>query len=196
MEIKEITDQKIWDDFVTGCPEYTFLQSWSWGEINGRAKRLGRFKNGKLVGVAQTLKILARRGTFLFVPHGPLGNFPLKELINIARLEQVTFLRISPLTTDKKQFSDLGFRDAPTIMHAEETWLIDISLSEEEILKNMRKTTRNLIHRGERENILVEKTTDVSQVKTLYDLQIETSKRNNFVPFTLKPLSASKIEEK
>src|SRR3989344_326734 len=184
MEIKAITDKKVWDEFVTGCPEYTFLQGWSWGAVSGNVIRLGAFKSGRLVGVAQVLRIAARRGRFLFVPHGPLGQFPLTELISLAKREKVTFLRISPLAPDINDYRALGFRDAPTIMHAEETWLIDVSLSEEEILKNMRKTTRNLIHRGERDGVVIEKTTDVSQIDTLYDLQIETSKRNSFVPFS------------
>ena len=33
MEIREIKDKKIWEDFLSRCEEKTFLQSWNWGEF-------------------------------------------------------------------------------------------------------------------------------------------------------------------
>lgn len=199
MEIKEITDQKTWDNFIVTFPEYTFLQGWNWGEINlttgEKVWRLGIFKDKKMVGVCQVFFVSAKRGKFLFVPHGPLfKNFSssnFKFLLNylkvLAKKNNCSFIRISPFieATDKnkKIFKNLGFKSSPTIMHAEETWLININQDEKEILSQMRKTTRNLISRAQRENVEIIKSNNVKDIKYLYDLQIKTSIRSNFVPF-------------
>ncbi len=76
MEIKIIKDRKKWDKWVSTFNDFTFLQSWDWGEINNSDKefvvRLALFDKRKLVGLAQAFTISARRGKIFFVPHGPL----------------------------------------------------------------------------------------------------------------------------
>jgi lipid II:glycine glycyltransferase (peptidoglycan interpeptide bridge formation enzyme) len=70
-------------------------------------------------------------------------------------------------------------------MHAnayDATWKLDISKSEEELLKGMRKTTRYIIHQIEKnKDITVEKSEDL---KTYQDLNREVGKRQKFVPFS------------
>ncbi len=34
MFIKEIKNKIQWEDFLKGCEEKTFLQSWNWGKFN------------------------------------------------------------------------------------------------------------------------------------------------------------------
>ena len=63
---------------------HTFLQSWNWGEFHrlmgDKFWRLGiyNYEAGSmnheacLAGAALVIKIFARRGTFLFTPHGPI----------------------------------------------------------------------------------------------------------------------------
>ncbi|MDO8639344.1 MAG: peptidoglycan bridge formation glycyltransferase FemA/FemB family protein, partial [bacterium] len=58
--------------------------------------------------------------------------------------------------------------------------------SEEELLVQMRKTTRYEIKKALKENIKIIKETNPSDIKKFYDLQIETSKRQKFVPFSYK----------
>jgi lipid II:glycine glycyltransferase (peptidoglycan interpeptide bridge formation enzyme) len=78
MEIREINAKAQWEEFLLDCKEKTFLQSFDWGEFNislgGKVWRLGVFENGKMVAAAQLIKISARRGKFLFLPHGPVIN--------------------------------------------------------------------------------------------------------------------------
>ena len=76
MEIKEIKDKNIWEDFLFSVQEKTFLQSWNWGEfqekMGNKVWRFGIFNNsGKLLSVALVVKLIAKRGTFLMVQHGP-----------------------------------------------------------------------------------------------------------------------------
>lgn len=204
MEIKEITNKSFWENFVTSQKDYTFLQGWNWGEINKTSGeklfRLGLYHQKKLIGICQVFTVSARRGKFLFIPHGPLFTNPSPSqfkflfdyLKKLAKQEKVYFIRVSPWleSTDKNKtiFKKLGFRPAPIFMHAEETWLIDIDKDENTLLSEMRKTTRNLISRAKRDGVEIIKSTNPKDIKYLYDLQIETSKRNHFVPFSKKIL--------
>ena len=42
-------------------------------------------------------------------------------------------------------------------MHAEETHLLDLTISQEDLLKNLRKTTRYMITRAQKEGVVVER---------------------------------------
>ena len=76
MEIKEIKNKEVWENFLLGCEEKTFLESWNWGEFQKKEGekiwRFGVFGNEELIALALAVKIKAKRGTFLFVPHGPI----------------------------------------------------------------------------------------------------------------------------
>jgi len=204
MEIKEINDKEKWDGYLVSFYDYTFLQSWNWGEINGfgreKTYRLGIFEGEKLLGMVQAFTISARRGKMLFVPHGPLffkNDFKVYRevtdfLKKIAGDNGCVCLRISPwlLRNEENEglYKKLGFRKAGVIMHAEDTWLVDLSGSEEEVMARMRKTTRNLIRRGVKDGVKIRQSDEIKDVDFLYDLQLEVVKRNNFVPFTKKYL--------
>ncbi|MFA6898544.1 MAG: peptidoglycan bridge formation glycyltransferase FemA/FemB family protein, partial [Candidatus Paceibacterota bacterium] len=57
--------------------------------------------------------------------------------------------------------------------------------SEEKILMSMRKTTRNLIRRAERDGVEVTASNDpVSDLETFINLHDETRKRHGFTPYT------------
>jgi lipid II:glycine glycyltransferase (peptidoglycan interpeptide bridge formation enzyme) len=212
MEIKEIKDKKIWEEFLEKCKEKTFLQSFNWGEFNkimgNKIWRLGiyeipnsKFQIPNLLGVALVIKISAKRGTFLFVPHGPIMKFDvgssklevlrnfLKKLKELAKEEKCDFIRIAPILEKNEEneriFKELGFREAPIHIHPEITWELDISKSEDEILKGMRKTTRYLIRQAlknkEIEILKSERIEDLEEFNNIYQ---ETAKRHRFVPFS------------
>lgn len=201
LEIKEIRDRKTWDEFVIAYPEKTFLHSWQWGEFNRatgeKIWRLGIYGNDRLLGVALVIKIVAKRGTFLFCPHGPLIDWAKQlhfaTLIayckNLAQKEQAHFIRISPFvhTTWSPMIQTMeGFRPAPIHMHAETTWTLDLAPTEEQLLAAMRKTTRNLIRRAEREGVTVQFGIDQHAIDLFYHLHSQTVERQHFVPFSKK----------
>ncbi len=205
MEIKEIINQKVWQEFFDKAGSPSFLPSFQWGEfqksLNYGVVRLGLYSNRKLNAIAQVIKIKSRRGNFLFIPHGPLikiknqtskiKNYIEKiknYLIWIARNENFDFIRVAPVleNTSKNQkiFKDLGFKTAPIYMHAETIWLLPLNQSEEELLKQMRKTTRYLIKKAQREHVVVEIRTDKKAVDDFYRIYQETAKREKFIPFS------------
>jgi len=205
MQIKEITNKSQWEDFILQNKESTFLHSWNWGEFNKNTDekiwRVGVFDGENLIAVALIIKVKARRGSFLFIPQGPIITHNPKlitynllskvfdYLKNLGKREEVNFIRISPVLENSNEnlsiFKSCGFRNAPIhMMHPEITWLLDITKSEKEILKGMRKTHRNLIRRATKDGVEIIQSTDEKYLKTFYDIHMETVRRHKFVPFS------------
>lgn len=198
-EVEEIVNKKIWENFLLGKYPQTFLQSWSWGEVNrncgSKIFRLGFRKNGKLVGICLLIKEKAKRGPHLLVPAGPildwgdngLVNFFVKAVRRLGKDEGIWFIRVRPeiLESEKnrKLFKKLGFVSAPMHLHAENTWVLNISKSEEDILAGMRKTTRYLVRKGEKSGLSIEISKNPKYADLLYKLQEETAQRHGFVGF-------------
>ena len=201
MKIEEVKDKSVWEDFLLGCEEKTFLQSWNWGEFNkmmgNKIWRLGVYNNRGLSSVALVVRVAARRGTFLLVPHGPIGKKEvlstlLDELKKIAKKEKASFIRIASLLKrneeNKKLFQNLGFREAP--MHAsayEATLKLGLTPSEDELLTNMRKTTRYLIRQAlKNPDFEIVKSSKTEDVKLYDKLNQTVAKHQQFVPFSFK----------
>lgn len=223
MEIKEITSKEVWENFLAEIKPATFLQSWNWGEFNARTDhkiwRIGCYENGKLEAIALIIKVTARRGNFLFCPHGPVSPFgkgrgPLSGegfasiisalthyLIPIAKQERCAFVRISPIVEkDSKSsvaesdhpplakeevFTNLGYREAPIhMMHPELGWILDITPSEEQLLANMRKTTRYSIKKAEKDGVAITTSSNPADFEKFYEIYKETVKRQEFKGFS------------
>ncbi len=194
MEVKEIFEKNVWENFLKKCEEKTFLHSWNWGEFNTMmGDRIWRFGvyDDQLIGVALVIKVKARRGDFLFIPHGPVVSrakaLVLKTLMGklkpLAVVEKVSHIRIAPITeSGLVVFKKLGFRNAPTFVHPELTWELDISLNEDELLMGMRKTTRYLIKKAIKENVEIVEADGVKEFDRLYQ---QTTVRQHFTPFSI-----------
>jgi len=205
MDIKEITNKDEWENFLQDCTEKTFLHSWNWGEFNqSMGDKIWRFGayNGTLDGVVLVLKITAKRGTFLFIPHGPVVREGIDEknkeeilrlvlllLQGIIKEENVSFVRVAPIwerTLDNINiFEGSAFRPAPIHMHPEVTWELDITPPEDQILANMRKTTRYLIRQAEKNpDIEIIKSKNIEDLKYFWPVYKKTAKRHKFVVFS------------
>jgi lipid II:glycine glycyltransferase (peptidoglycan interpeptide bridge formation enzyme) len=198
--VKNIDNKRVWEEFVLSKNEANFLQSWNWGEfhktLGKEINRSGFYENNKLVGTMLSVVEPARRGRYLTVPGGPIINWGNKDLIKIfgqqikiiAKENNCVFVRVRPqLKSDeisKKIFKDLGFIIAPMHLHAELTSQLDITRSEEEQMSQMRKTTRYEVKKAIKENIKITTSTDEKEIEKFYDIQIETAKRQKFVPFS------------
>ena len=206
MSIKEITDKARWESFVLQNREATFLHSWNWGEFNKNTGekiwRVGVFNGDKLEAVMLIIKVMAKRGLFLFVPQGPILKvssikYQVSSIFDelfvflkkLGKKEKVNFIRISPIFENTSEnlsiFKSSGFRNAPIhMMHPETTWLLDITKSEDEIFKGMRKTHRNLIRRAGKEGVEIIQNADEKYLKSFYEIHLETVRRHKFIPFS------------
>jgi lipid II:glycine glycyltransferase (peptidoglycan interpeptide bridge formation enzyme) len=200
--VKDIEEKRIWEDFALSKAEANFLQSWNWGEfhkaLGKQIFRTGFFEKEKLTGIMLAIIEPARRGKYLTVPGGPIINWKNSDLTNalskevkkIARENSCVFIRVRPqLKSDefsKTLFKNLGFVKAPMHLHAELTSQLDITKPEEELMSAMRKATRYEIKKGIKEGIKISVSKDEKDIKKFYNLQIETAKRQKFIPFSYK----------
>ncbi len=211
MEIKIIKNQQIWTDFFNQNGSLSFLQSWEWGELqkklNYKTLRLGIYENNSLQAIAQVIKIRAKRGSFLFVPHGPITKIQtsklkiksfLKLLKNylflLGKKQNFSFIRIAPILENNPQtkelFKDIGFKPAPIYLHAERAWVKKLikdnkePKTENELLKEMRKNTRYLIRRAKRDGVKIDIRTDNKAIDDFYKIYRITSQREKFTPFS------------
>ena len=204
MEIKEIQSKEVWESFLGQCQKRTFLQSWNWGEfqkkMGNKIWRLGIFDGNNLTAATLISKISARRGTFLLIQHGPVFTESSTDktailavltdkLKELGKEEKAAFVRMNPLWENTQENLNIlrgpGLKESP--MHAsayEATWKLNISIPEEELLKNMRETTRYLIRRTQKNpDITVEKSENVKDIEIYQSLNKEVAKRQGFAPF-------------
>lgn len=208
MEIKELTNKSMWNTWVTQHTTRSFLQSWEWGEFNKTCGygciRIGVYEDSDLIAVALVITITAKRGSFMFIPHGPVcvqtdkkkKRLIIREIVSylkpIAIKTRCSFIRIAPEFIENRETDDvfvsLGFHDAPMHMHSELCWILDLTHPEETLLGNMRKTTRYLVKQNEKSGVVIQKSTNVLDLDLFLKLYNKTQKRQHFVAFDKKYL--------
>ena len=206
MEIREIKNKQEWEDFLLKCKRKSFLDSWNWGEfqnsLGDKIWRFGVFDKEDIISVALVIKKTAKRGSFILIPHGPVTQDGIKdkkevielflsELKKIAKEEKVDFIRISPIwertKENKKIFSNLGFRLRPLHTHPESSWKLDITASEEDLMRNMRKTTRYLIRQAQKnKDIEIFESKNIEDIEIFNKMHLEVVKKQKFVPFSIE----------
>lgn len=199
---REVTEQKDWEAFIAQHPEANFLHSWLWAEfhkaLGHKVIQTGFYDGEELVGVMLMIIENARRGRHGIVPAGPILDWSNKQLVGAAfdamkqlgAQEKCVFIRVRPQLevsqAEAAQFKNYGFKSAPMHLHAELTWQLDLTQSEDEILANMRKKTRYEVRQVEKQGISVKTTQDPEAINQFYDIQVETAQRQKFVPFSKK----------
>ena len=197
LEVREVENKNEWEDSLLGSEPNTFLQSWSWGEFNKNLDRtiyrLGVFTDNSLVGVALLIKYETQLGNYLYCPRGPILDWKnqkiLEELVHkirsVAAEEGSIFIKFDPLLEEsednRKILSSRGFVPAVTYVQVEDAWLLSLGKSEEELLADMRKTTRYLIRHEPEKGTKVEISDKVADIKYFADLLYSTASRKNFI---------------
>lgn len=193
-----------YEKIVERYPEANFLQLSGYKKMNellGRKVLSLEFEND---GYALAVVRDAKRGRYLEIPCGPLIDWKNKKLVEnvfkkiteVAKEEKCVFIRIRPQLIANKEnlaiLEGLGLKKSPMHLAAEHTVIIDLQKSEEELLAGMRRQTRYEVRRAEKLGIKVEKSNSEKIFKEFHQVQVETAKRQNFVPPDLKTLLAEK----
>lgn len=191
-----------WEGFLQTHQEANFLQSWYWGEfqksIDKTVEYLGFYDSLTLVGVCLVVIEKAKRGTYLTVAGGPILDWSNQELIQscfdslkeLARTHNASFIRVRPQLVENEIssaiFKKYGFSPAPMHLTADLTSQIDLNKTEDELMDAMRKTTRYEVRKAEKLGVTVTTSLNVDDIDEFYNLQLKTSQRQKFVPFSLK----------
>ncbi len=200
LSVETIENEATWNQFVEQHPEANFLQSWQWGEFHamrGRAiVRRGVRKNGTLVGVYTGHVEPARRGTHMEIAGGPIIDWNdeaavtaiFADMKHQAAEQQCVFVRVRPQREDsdvsRATLRRNGLRRAPMYLSVELAGVLDITQPEDEILAGMRQRLRRALRKAEKNHITVETSTDPDDIKTFYDIQLQTAGRHQFVAFS------------
>lgn len=196
MEARVLTKeaQKIYEEFVSSSPTGHIVQSYTWGEFKdnygNKITRVGVFEQDNLVAAASyTLHKIPYTNKFVgYLPKGPTVastdfqplEILLAKLKEIAQSQNCLFIRIEPNFLSSQNYhlpKEDGIVLAPKNIFAPHTLLLDLTKSEEELLKNMHEKWRYNIRLSERKGVKVEETSDI---QTFIKLQRETAKRDKF----------------
>lgn len=132
------------------------------------------------------LKSEGKKHNCVFVRIRP--QLPLSELSCALKTPStpVTISPASPISVQNplKLMTSLGLKKSPMFLSVEYAGILDLTLSEEEILKNASQGFRRKLRKAKKENITLETSTDPSIVHTFYELEVKHAARQGFVPFS------------
>src|SRR3989344_5518105 len=195
MLIIEAKDKNNWNNLVYKQPFTPFTQSWEWGELQKNSVRkiwrLEFQEKNEIIGLAQIIKyLLPFNKNFLYIPRGPIilnkQNFSeqvFEQYLNkLAREENAIFIRIdSGVFKNAKPSPTLAYRSAITQPKTE--WMIDLSLSENDLLAQMHEKTRYNIRLAQKKGVLAKTYfgNDMkNQLEYFFNLLKETAQRDKF----------------
>lgn len=168
------------------------LQSWEWGEFRKKTGievvRLGRHKEDKLIETAQ-ITIHQIPFTKYTIGYFPKGNAPSQEMIKalteLGKKYNCIFIKLEP--NIQKDIKILRYEDIKTSPHplfTKYTFQLDLTKSEEELLKNMYSKTRYNIRVAEKHGVMVKQDDSNKAFETYLALMQETTKRQKYFAHT------------
>lgn len=199
-----VTDQELWDAFVTRTPQRTFLQGWCYGEalqeVGHAVLRIGLFDGAEQVGAAQLVRFHLKPGSFLHCPHGPLlcdwtrteyVDAMFAAVVDAGRSQKVAYVRLNPPRAGLEPVLQAhGCTPAPIQLYVEETWVLDLTPPPQTLLKQMRRTTRNAIRDAVRAGVEVTVDTSLRDLPVLLDLYAQTAAAQHFEPVARQYIEA------
>jgi len=178
-----INDQKTkWNQFIVQNSG-SFLQSWQWGDFQeALGRKIWRIEIHGLKGLVIRHDLPFGKN-YLYCPRGPIGEITnytfqafLEKVKKIAEEEKSIFLKIEP--QNNFQFSIFNFQKSQKQIQPQKTLILDITKSEEELLKQMHQKTRYNIGLAQKKGVVVEISNSESQA--FFGLLKQTAKQDKF----------------
>lgn len=197
MQIKPITEQdrEIFNNLVNHP-----LQSYEWGEFREKTGvkviRRGVFNNKKLVSAFQ-LTIHPVPYTSWHIGYLPKGEMPTVEVIEeikkIGEDEKCIFIQLEPSVINDnskvrihnlKQNPKFSIKDSTRPLFTRYTFQLDLTKTEEELLKDMHSKTRYNIKVARKHGVAVAEENSKEAFDKYWELTTETTKRQGFYAHT------------
>jgi lipid II:glycine glycyltransferase (peptidoglycan interpeptide bridge formation enzyme) len=165
------------------------IQSWQWGEarksLGTKVARFGIYQDNKLSKAFQLTfhKIPLISKYVGYLPKGPsLDNDMFKALKQIGQEYNCAFIKIEPNieVSDINYTFSKGFIKSPKPLFTKFNFVLDLTKSEDELLKRMHPKTRYNIRVAEKHRVKVEKRDDDMAFDIYLKLYFETAKRQNY----------------
>lgn len=162
------------------------IQSWEWGEFRKSLGlpllRYGIYRDGKLVTAFQ-LTLHKIPFTNFFVGYLPKGPFPDKEFVQalkeIGKKHSCAFIKIEPNVQCSKLEKTLKLSPKPYF--TKYNYILDLTKSEEQLLKNMHPKFRYNIKVAQKHGVVVEERYDEEALEDYLKLYFETTNRQGFL---------------
>ena len=194
-------NKKLWDEFITSHPEANCLQSWDFYEFhaargNQITRRIAVDENGNIIAAYAGVVEAAKRGRYLAIAGGPILDWGKKPLVDAVfddmKLEgkrlRCVFVRLRPQlelsSNSLKLMRDHHFQKAPMYLSVEYAGILDLTKSEEEILKHASQGFRRKLRKAAKNDIALETTQDPQIIDDYYALELKHAERQGYVPFT------------
>jgi len=190
MVLKLCHDREVWDDFIlenNGHP----LQLWGWGELKqSQGWKVVRLffsdKNDKQVGAASVLikKLPWPFRSLAYIPRGPVVDDRNREdmLRELARYIKKTHGSLALTVEPDSLLFELptGWKKSKNYILPNRTILLDLKKSEDELLQDMAKKTRQYIRKSGSCGLEIKKVKSGGELEACLKLYHETAKRADF----------------
>ena len=185
--IKEVTSKTEWDEFVVNSGGHP-LQLWGWGELKSKT---GPWKAYRLTvgnhGRAQVLiRDLPRPFHHMaYIPRGPITaeqgsrQQALDEIAKWAKKQGCIELKIEPDWPENTPVPK-SFRRSKNNIQLGRTVILDLGKSDEELLANATKKTRQYIRKSASSGVTVRETNNVADIKKCLEIYRQTAQRADF----------------
>lgn len=189
MEVKTLSNDFDRQTFNTLAPHP--LQSWQWGDARKHmgieVVRIGEFEKNKLKEVFQ-LTIHQLPFTNYQIGYLPRSIFPsekvLEYLYEYARRNKIIFVKIEPYVSKSQKNFKYQITKSKHPLFPEWTQILDLTKSEEELLKNMHHKTRYNIKLAQKKGVIVKEMSDKEGFEIFSKLYFETCKRQQYYGHT------------
>jgi len=173
------------------------MQSWQWGEarksLGTPVLRYGIYQNSKLKNVFG-LTLHKIPFTNQFVGYLPKGPFPDKDLAaaleKIGKEANLAFIKVEPnvlfenwkLVLSEIEGLEIGnsFKNSPKSLFTKYNFIIDLTQSEEQLLKALHPKTRYNVKLAQKHGVKVMETTDNQAFEIYLKLYFETTHRQGY----------------
>jgi len=181
--LSEVTSKEIYNKSIAQLGNASFLQSWEWGEfqesLGHKVFRFSYEESGSNYIYAQFIEqsIPNLGGKYFYCPYGPVGNFELLPKLVSEIQKQYSdywFIRIEPTN----QFPTIGQKTIR--IQPAKTLVTNLSVSEEDLLKQMHNKTRYNIKVAQKHNVEVSVAVSQLQITEALNLITSTSLRQGF----------------
>lgn len=204
LDIKEIDNPSIYDDFVKGSSNSNFMQSYNWSMyqekgLGRKTYRLGFYNQQELVAIAYCYEIPQTFGKYIYCSRGPI----LKEINCDMYIEVLSklkeyfknkgyiFLKIDPSIRKENTVSEvpasIGFKKCINYVQPETPWFSDlVQGGEEQQLKwceehGMGKNYPTYIRKARRLGVEVRFSKDIKDWELFTKYLRESSNKKDFV---------------
>lgn len=177
-------DQNEWNAFLSEHPEAHILQSFAWGELKSAFGWSAHRTISDACGAQILFRSLPLGFTIAYIPKGPIGDWIpefIPRLDAICRDHNAIFLKIEPDWVSDQSLEERlrahGFSPSHQTVQPQQTMIVNLKGSEDEILGRMRQKTRYNIRLASKRDVTVQAWDDLEAFSKMI---LETGARDEF----------------